>query len=160
MVLVFTLGLLTGRDTTSDDAMITLQDKVTSLSTVMAISMLQHDSASQRLDAVSYARQADITDPVLLATLLDAFEREKSSAVKLAIIDAFKRLDGLQAIEPQLVKMTLKEPQPLVQIDLTQLLMRSASQATKTELIRQLELQPMDLDVQEFLQLIEAQNQI
>lgn len=160
LVLVFTLGLLSGRETSPHETMVALQDKVASLSTIMAISMLHHDSASQRLDAVSYTRHADMADPMLLATLIDVFEKEKSSAVKLAIVNAFQRLDGLQALEPQLVKMALREPQPLVQIALTQLLMDSASKETKAEFIRQLESQTMDRDVREFLQLIEAQNQI
>lgn len=173
VVLVFVLGLFTGRETSlqpsvdsSQQAIAALQDEVSSLSTVMAISMLQKESASERLAAVSYTRRANMADPALLQSLLSSFEQEKSTAVKLAIVDALKDTDFSSAnsemanIEQSLLEFALNEPQPLVQMALTQMLLEQASPATKNQLIRQLQSSPLDDDVSEFLQLIDAQNRI
>ena len=169
IALVFVLGLFTGRESTtgtSQQAIAALQGEVASLSTVMAISMLQKDSASERLAAVSYTRRADMADPVLLSSLVNSLAQEKSTAVKLAIIDAFNASDllndneGMQYIEQSLLELALNEPQPMVQMALTQLLLEGASPDTKTQLIRQLQSLPLNQDVREFLQLIDAQNRI
>lgn len=167
VVLVFVLGIFTGRksftDATTvhaDPAFTALQEEVASLNTLMAISMLQNDSASQRLQAVSYTRRANLADPMLLDTLVNSLATEKSTAVKLAIIDTFKGKQGIQAIEQSLLGLAVDESQPMVQMALAQLILGSASTVTKTELIQQLQLQPLDPDVQEFLQLIDAQNRI
>lgn len=178
VVLVFVLGLFTGREsfgpTTANDsqqAIAALQEEVSSLSAVMAISMLQKDSASERLAAVSYTRRANMTDPVLLKSLIRSFEQEKSTAVKLAIIDAFKSANfssaeggmangELAQVEQSLFALAVNEPQPMVQMALTQMLLEQASRATKRQLIQQLQASPLNQDVSDFLQLIDAQNRI
>jgi hypothetical protein len=160
---VFVMGIYTGQWQDQDDsskALSALQTEVASLSTVMAISMLQHDSASQRLAAVAYTKQADLADPMLLDTLLSALSNERSTAVKLAIVDVLNAKPGITHIESQLVELALSEPQPLVQMALSRLLIESGSTTAKQQLIHQLQVQPVDQDVQEFLTLINAQGRI
>ena len=163
LAVVFIMGMYTGSepsDTPSTQALSALQNEVASLSTVMAISMLQHESASQRLAGVSYTKQANLADPQLLDTLLNLLSSERSTAVKLAIIDALNGKQGLGNIETTLVNLAVSEPQPIVQMALSRLLLEAGSANAKSELIKQLQTQPVDQDVQEFLTLIDAQNRI
>lgn len=163
IAVVFVLGVFIGRSPQpgpEQQGLAELQREVASLSTVMAISMLQHQSASQRLAGVSYTRQANLADPVLLETLMTSLSEESSTAVKLAIIDALRNKDGFEQIEQPLVALALQEQQPLVQMALCRLLLEQGSTTTKRQLIEQLRQQPLDQDVEEFLQLIDAQHRV
>lgn len=173
IILVFVLGLFTGREsfqqspaTASEQAIVALQNEVASLSKIMAISMLQKDTASERLAAVSYTRKADMADPLLLRSLINSFEQEKSTAVKLAIINSFNEADfsvqkaEMKDIEDSLLDLALTEPQPMVQMALSQMLLKRASPDIQTRLIQQLQSSPLDEDVRDFLRLIDAQNRI
>jgi hypothetical protein len=163
VAMVFVVGIYTGQSSApsnSDDSLLALQQEVASLSTVMAISMLQDNSASQRLAGASYTKQANMADPLLLETMLSAFSEERSTPVKLAIIDAFENKTNLAMIEEALMEIALTETQPLVQMALSRLLLERASPTIKRQLVSQLREQSLNPDVEEFLNLIDAQNRI
>ena len=157
---VFVLGFAAGKfpNITNDDALTALQQEVASLNTVMAINMLQHKSASQRLVGANYTKQANIADPHLAETLLTAFANEQKTAVKLAIIDALQETERLSHIETSLLDLALNENQPIVQMALCRLLLNAASVSTQNSLLEQLNSQQVHPDVKEFLQLVSAQN--
>ena len=72
IVLVFILGFNLNQapiNEKSDIAFNNLQQEVSSLSTVLAISMLQKSSASERLSGVAFSRQTDLSNPLLVIIL-------------------------------------------------------------------------------------------
>ena len=163
LAVVFVLGVFTGQtpsQNTGDQALASLQQEVASLSTVMAISMLQNNSASQRLAGVTYTRQANLTDPLLLDTLLETLSKEQSSAVKLAIVDTLGTKSGLSSIENDLIELAVAENQPLVQMALSRLIVEKGSLQARELLMAKLSSLELNKDVNEFLQLINAQNRV
>ena len=95
-----------------------LREEVRSLSHLVALSLLRNDSASDRLEGVSYSRQSGATDPRVLAALLEAASRDANDNVRLAAIDALKPLLGRREVRDRLIEGFDTQRSPLVQIAL------------------------------------------
>ncbi len=95
-----------------------LRDEVRSLSHLVALSLLRNDSAADRLQGVSYSREASASDPRVLAALLEAANRDPNDNVRLAAIDALKPLLGRHDVRERLLDGFDEQRSPLVQIAL------------------------------------------
>lgn len=95
-----------------------LREEVRSLSHLVALSLLRNESASDRLQGVSYSRQSSATDPRVLAALLEAANRDANDNVRLAAIDALKPLLGRREVRDRLLQGFDGQRSPLVQIAL------------------------------------------
>jgi len=93
-----------------------LRDEVQSLSHLVALSLLRNDSAADRLQGVSYSREAGAGDPRVLAALLEAANRDPNDNVRLAAIDALKPLLGRSEVRDSLLAGFEGQRSPLVQI--------------------------------------------
>jgi hypothetical protein len=86
---------------------------------MVALSMLQQQSASGRLEGVTWTRREERLDPQVLSALLHTLRFDPSVDVRLAALDALSRY---AAAQPQLrssVADALQEQQsPLVQVAL------------------------------------------
>lgn len=133
-----------------------LQQEVSSLSAMLALSMLDKSSAAERLTGVAYSQQTDLTDPLLMKTLMSTLEHDRSTAVKLAIINTLNNLPDISEQERQLVAFTIKENNTLVKIELCRLLFNIGSSVTKNELLKALNESELNPDMAEFLQRINA----
>ncbi|WP_077284449.1 hypothetical protein [Cognaticolwellia aestuarii] len=133
-----------------------LQQEVSSLSAMLALSMLDKSSAAERLSGVAYSQQTDLTDPLLMKTLMSTLEHDRSTAVKLAIINTLNNLPDISEQEHQLLAFTIKENNTLVKIELCRLLFNIGSSVTKNELLKALNESELNPDMAEFLQRINA----
>ena len=133
-----------------------LQQEVSSLSAMLALSMLDKSSAAERLSGVAYSQQTDLTDPLLMKTLMSTLEHDRSTAVKLAIINTLNNLPDISEQEHQLLAFTIKENNTLVKIELCRLLFNIGSSVTKNELLQALNESELNPDMAEFLQRINA----
>ena len=133
-----------------------LQQEVSSLSAMLALSMLDKSSAAERLSGVAYSQQTDLTDPLLMKTLMSTLEHDRSTAVKLAIINTLNDLPDISEQEHQLLAFAIKENNTLVKIELCRLLFNIGSSATKNELLQALNESELNPDMAEFLQRINA----
>lgn len=112
-------GVLLGRSTAPRSSEIgDLRQEVQSLSHLVALSMLQQDSASSRLQGVSYGRAAGASDERVLRALLEAATRDPNVNVRLAAIDALSPALGRPALRDKLVASFAEQPSPLLQIAL------------------------------------------
>ncbi|PKG84976.1 hypothetical protein CXF85_05025 [Colwellia sp. 75C3] len=134
-----------------------LQEDISSLTTVLAMSMLKKDSASERLSGVAYSRQTDLSNPLLVEQLIELLARDKSTSVRLAIINSLAELKSFGSFEQQLLTMTTKEENLLVQIELCRLLLNYGSVEIKTLLTAQENMHYLQPEVREF---IKAQSMI
>ena len=100
-----------------------LQTEVKSLSTLVALSMLQNNSASERLSGVSYVVNSDQSNPVLSAKLIDMLNNDDSTAVKLSVINALANRSSIKAIEQDLLSSVTTQEHALVQIKLIDVLL-------------------------------------
>lgn len=155
LTLVFVLGFnlnQTPSNEKNNETYSALQQDISSLTTVLAMSMLQKDSASERLSGVAYSRQTDLSNPLLVEQLIALLARDKSTSVRLAIINSLGQLKSFGTSEQQLFTMATQEENLLVQIELCRLLLNYGSVDIKKSLIEQANQQLLKPEVQEFIQ--------
>ena len=155
LVLVFILGFNLNQapiNEKSDIAFNNLQQEVSSLSTVLAISMLQKSSASERLSGVAFSRQTDLSNPLLVKQLITLLARDKSTSVRLAIINSLSDLKSFGSAEQQLFSLAIQEENLLVQIELCRLLLNYGSSNIQNLLTEPTNQQKLKPEVREFIQ--------
>ena len=155
LTLVFVLGFNLNQAPNKEqnnEAYSVLQQDISSLTTVLAMSMLQKDSASERLSGVAYSRQTDLSNPLLVKQLIALLARDKSTSVRLAIINSLGKLTSFGSSEQQLYTLAIEEENLLVQIELCRLLLNYGSADIKKLLTEQANQQLLKPEVREFIQ--------
>ncbi len=99
-----------------------LRSEVRSLSRLVTLSLLEQDSASERLKGVSYGRRTGPSDERVLAAMLEAVAHDPNVNVRLAAIDALTGVAGRPRVQRTLVESFPRQESPLVQIALVDLL--------------------------------------
>jgi anti-sigma factor RsiW len=99
-----------------------LQDEVSAMRQMVALSMLQQQSASQRLEGVSWSTRLQQPDPQVLSALLHTLRSDPSVDVRLASLDALGRYAGQPEVRRELVNSLEGKQSPLVQIALIDML--------------------------------------
>ncbi len=117
-----------------------LRQEVRSLSRLVTLSLLQQDSASERLRGVSFGRQTSGSDERVLAALLDTLRRDPDVNVRLAAVDALAPALGRPAVRDQLLQELDRQPSPMVQIALIDTLLAHDRHGTSGTLPRLREL--------------------
>lgn len=105
---------LTGRQTANDEVA-ELRADVEAMSRAVTVSLLQHQSASERLRAVSWSRMAGGDERVLTA-LLDSARSDPNVNVRLAAVDALAGFADQSAVRTRLFDALEAESSPLVQL--------------------------------------------
>lgn len=99
-----------------------LRQEVHSLSRLVTLSLLQQESASERLKGVSYGRSIGPTDERVLSALLTAVKEDPNVNVRLAAIDALGSVVERPNVQKSLVDSLPRQDSPMVQIALVDLL--------------------------------------
>jgi hypothetical protein len=102
-----------------------LRGEVRSLSRMVALSLLAEDSASRRLQGVSYSGQVLEEDRGLLDALIAALQRDPSVNVRLAAADALAAHLDEPAVRRALFAALPHQSSPVVQLELVDLALRS-----------------------------------
>lgn len=155
LCLVFVIGLNVNQAPNNEknsEGYSELQQDISSLTTVLAMSMLQKDSASERLSGVAYSRKTDLSNPLLVEQLIALLARDKSTSVRLAIINSLSQLKYFGSSEQQLFILATQEENLLVQIELCRLLLNYGSVDIKKSLNKQSNQQLLKPEVREFIQ--------
>jgi hypothetical protein len=99
-----------------------LHSELSNMRQLVVLSMLQQQSAGERLQGVTWTSRDDHLDPQVLLALLHTLRHDGSVDVRLAALDALSR----RASQPQIRKSVVDELQeqqsPLVQVALIDLL--------------------------------------
>lgn len=103
---------------------------------LVALSLMQQQSASERLRGVSWAYQAEPSDREVLEALLTAVNHDTNVNVRLAAVDALRRFSASPETRRAVVEALPSQTTPLVQVALIDLLVdfkeREAAGALKT----------------------------
>jgi len=99
-----------------------LRGEVTNMRQMVALSLLQQQSASERLRGVSYAVQVPSSDTEVLSALLKTVNQDPSVNVRLQAIDALHQFGASPVTRTAVVQSIPKQDTPLVQIALIDLL--------------------------------------
>jgi hypothetical protein len=135
-------GFLIGRRTerpvkNNNEAQIQeLRNELAGTRQLVALSMLQQQSASQRLEGVSWSTRLQQPDPKVMDALLHTLRFDSSVDVRLASLDALGRYAGRPEVRRELINALQQKQSPLVQIALIDLLVDMHDQNAVPQLKR------------------------
>ncbi len=123
MVLVlFCLGIYAGRLTMNRPASASdpkqLQEQVQTLRQSLALSLLDRQSASARLEGASFGGQVDHPDRDLLSALVTTLQHDPNTNVRLAALDALENFSSQPPVRQAMINALGEQDSPLVQIAL------------------------------------------
>ena len=95
-----------------------LQDEVHHMRQLVTLSLLEQQSASERLRGVDYAYRVDQSDTQVLSALLHAVNHDPNVNVRLAAVDALRKFAGSPSVKGKLDQALNKQESPLVQLAL------------------------------------------
>jgi anti-sigma factor RsiW len=120
----FMAGRYLGRDETihSQEELAVMQSELANMRQLVVLSMLQQDSASQRLQGVSWSARQPKADPMILGALLHTLRYDSSVDVRLAALDALRSYRDQTLVRRGLTEALESQQSPLVQVELIDLL--------------------------------------
>lgn len=139
LVIGFVAGLYVDRGRNDASDLAALHHELTSTRQLVALSMLQQQSASSRLEGVSWSRRIDAADPQILEALMHTLRFDSSVDVRLAALDALRRYSDQQPIRTGIEESFSHQQSPLVQIALVDLMvdLRDPAAVQKLKTIQQ-----------------------
>src|SRR5579872_2230540 len=117
------LGNRPVRSNTSQDEIVAIRTELTNMKQMVVLSMLQQQSASERLQAVSYSRREDQLDPQVMSALVHTLRYDGSVDVRLAALDALSRHGAQPQVHKGVVDALQEQQSPLVQVALIDLML-------------------------------------
>lgn len=99
-----------------------LREEVSNMHQLVALSLLQQQSASERLRGISYALRVEPNDSEVLGALFNTVSRDPNVNVRLAAVDALHPFASSQATRSGIVQALSTQDAPLVQVALIDLL--------------------------------------
>jgi hypothetical protein len=118
------IGVAIGRQTapapaTTPDAQLTMmREELRAMRQMVTLSLLQQQSASERLKGVSFTNRIDQPDSQITVALLDTLMHDPNVNVRLATIDALKPLATRDVVRRGVIDALPRQTSPLVQIAL------------------------------------------
>lgn len=116
--------LLTSRGGGSQE-LARLREEVQDTRQLVAVSLLQQQSASERLRGVDFSNRVAQPDQEVLSALLSAVRYDNSVDVRLAAVDALRRYASEPQVRQGLLKALGGSQSPLVQISLIDLMVET-----------------------------------
>src|ERR1700738_4476758 len=134
------LGLQLGSAKSNSQDLAAMHSELTNMRQIVALSMLREQSASQRLEGVTWTRREEQLDPQVLSALTHTLRYDPSVDVRLAALDAMSRHAGQPQVRKTVVDALQEQQSPLVQVALIDQLVewRDAEAAPRLEKLRQL----------------------
>jgi hypothetical protein len=117
-----------------------LHEEITNTREMVALSLLQQESATERLRGVSYTGSLQRMEPQVVSALTDAVEHDASVNVRLAAIDALSK-SASPGVLQSLTQSLPKQASPMVQAALIDYLV-DARDHRAISTLRQLAAQP------------------
>jgi hypothetical protein len=124
-----------------DNEIAKLHDEIASTRAMVALSLLQQQSATERLRGVDYTDRMQTMEPQVISALIEAVSRDPSVNVRLAAIDALGKVSESPGVLQSLRRSLPHQDSPMVQASLVDFLVDAHDrQAVGT--LRQLASQP------------------
>lgn len=119
-----------------------LKHEIRNIRQSAAISMLQQESASDRLNGISWSTMVENPDEDTLKSLLHVLNHDPSTNVRLAAVDALFLFSDNKLVKHGLIQSLSRQQAPIVQVALIDLLVdirgRKAVQALKQLMARKI----------------------
>ena len=140
------VGLLIGNAvsparTGNDKEIAKLHEEIASTREMVALSLLQQQTATERLRGVEYSGSMKTLEPEIISALVHAINEDSSVNVRLAAIDALSRVSGSPSVLTSLARSLPAQDSPMVQAALVDYFV-DARDRQAVGALRQLEQQP------------------
>jgi hypothetical protein len=129
---------------TNDRALALLRDEVSSMKQLVTLSLLQQQSASDRLRGVEWSYRLAQPDAQVVSALLRALDSDPNVNVRLAAIDALHQFGTDGTVREGLLRSLAAQRSPLVQFELINLMVELQEKGS-VPVLRELSQRP-DLD--------------
>jgi hypothetical protein len=143
---VMVLGVGIGRQTAptpaADPQLAMLREELRDMRQMVTLSLLQQQSASERLKGVSFTAQIERPGGEVTLALLDTLMHDPNVNVRLATIDALKRFAGGENVRRGVLEALARQTSPLVQIALIDYVVETNDRGA-AETLRRLSNDPM-----------------
>jgi len=113
-----------------------LREEVANMRQLVALSLMQQQSASDRLRGVSWAYRAEPSDREVLGALVSAVNHDANVNVRLAAVDALRRFSASPETSRAALQSLSKQTTPIVQAALIDLLVELKDPEAAPELRR------------------------
>ena len=100
---------------TTDPKLVQLQDEIHNMQQLVVMSLMQQQSASERLKGVSFTNQIEQPDTEILNQLMDTLMHDSNVNVRLAAVDALKKFGERQMVRKGMLDALASQDAPLVQ---------------------------------------------
>jgi anti-sigma-K factor RskA len=130
----FLAGRYVDRDHSSAEQLTQLRTELKTTQQLMVVSMLRQQSASERLQGVSFSRREGEADPKVLDALLHTLRYDSSVDVRLAALDVLSHYGNRPEVHQGLLEALQGQQSPLVQLSLIDVLVEQHSPGTAEEL--------------------------
>jgi len=138
LVIGFMVGQVFQKQTEKSEVKV-LADEVTSLKEMMMISLLENESATDRLKAVSLSEEIKGPSQKVTEALFKTLNEDPSVNVRLAALEALRGYSKSPAVREGLVKSIARQQSPLVQVALAELMAALQEKSSVKELKKVLE---------------------
>jgi HEAT repeat protein len=119
---VLALGVGIGRQAAprpaADPQLALLREELRDMRQMVTLSLLQQQSASERLKGVSFTTRIEQPGSEVTLALLDTLMHDANVNVRLATIDALKRFAARESVRRGVIEALARQTSPLVQIAL------------------------------------------
>ncbi len=126
-----------------------LRGEVGNMRQLVALSLLQQQSASERLRGVSWAYRVEPSDTEVLAALLSAVNHDPNVNVRLAAVDALRLFAASRTTRDAVMQSLPGQTAPIVQVALIDLLVDLKETEAAPELQRVVSDNSADADVRQ-----------
>ncbi len=110
------VGILAGVATPRrDNEIAKLHDEISSTRAIVALSLLQQQSATERLRGVNYTDRMKTMEPEVVSALVEAVSRDPNVNVRLAAIDALGKAAAYPGVLQSLIRALPRQDSPMVQ---------------------------------------------
>jgi HEAT repeats len=138
VVMVFGAGLFVGHKNPGAPApaqdVKRLDAEVQSLRQTVALSLLERQSATSRLEGISWSSRVARPDGDLISALLNTLNHDPNINVRLSALDAVEKLSGDASVGKALIDSLPQQDSPLVQIALIDALVHMRDSAASGQL--------------------------
>ncbi len=119
------VGYRAGSGNIDTTGMVQLRDEVRSVNRLLIVSLLQQQSATERLQGVSWSYKVDRPDPEVTGALLQTLNQDPNVNVRLAALDAVSRSVSEPQVRAGLLRSLADTTAPMIQLAILDVVVRS-----------------------------------
>lgn len=152
LLLGFAVGYILRSPAKKDEQIVQLGKEISDLKEMVMLSLLEKESATDRLKAVSLTEQMDQASRQVTTALLQTLNNDENVNVRLAALDALRPYSKDSAIREALVRSIAQQKSPLVQVALAELMAQLQEKTAIDELNKILQDGDTPSDIKEKIQ--------